>query len=169
MPVRPWRVLGSAAAGAAGAVPGAVYYAVDLVGPAGGLFLAGAGGFVGLALTLPGVSARRVIRAAAGLTPLLWPVAALVGPPDDEPAGPPRAPPPPPAPLAPGLDPRWRTADAVALARGIAEDRAFDRLPLLADALMDAGCDDEAVLAHCRAAAGVGDRSWVVDLLLEQR
>ena len=36
------------------------------------------------------------------------------------------------------------------LARGIYEDRAFDRLPLLADALMDAGCDDDDVLDHCR-------------------
>jgi hypothetical protein len=41
------------------------------------------------------------------------------------------------------FDPRWRTADTVGLARGIYEDRAFDRLPLLADALMDAGCADE--------------------------
>src|SRR5689334_9780765 len=31
------------------------------------------------------------------------------------------------------FDPRWRTADVLALARGIYEDRAFDRLPLLAD------------------------------------
>jgi hypothetical protein len=49
------------------------------------------------------------------------------------------------------FDPRWRTADAVGLARGIYEERAFDRLPLLADALMDAGCDDEHLLAHARA------------------
>jgi hypothetical protein len=64
------------------------------------------------------------------------------------------------------FDPRWRTADAVALARGIYDERAFDRLPLLADALMDAGCDREDVLSHCR-----GDRPhvrgcWVVDLVL---
>src|SRR5947209_419462 len=39
------------------------------------------------------------------------------------------------------FNPRWRTADAVGLATGIYEDRPFDRRPLLADALMDAGCD----------------------------
>jgi ATP-dependent Clp protease protease subunit len=57
---------------------------------------------------------------------------------------------------AAGFDPRWRTADALGLARGIYDDRAFDRLPILADALTDAGCDDEQMLAHC----------WVVDLVL---
>jgi hypothetical protein len=67
------------------------------------------------------------------------------------------------------LDPRWRTADVVAVARGIAEDEGFDRLPLLADALMDAGCDEPVVLDHCRRAARVGYHSWVVDLLLEER
>jgi hypothetical protein len=49
------------------------------------------------------------------------------------------------------------------LARGIAADGAPDRLPLLADALMDAGCHDEWVLAACRGPAGGW---WVVDLLL---
>src|SRR4051812_14159850 len=47
------------------------------------------------------------------------------------------------------FDPRWRTADAVGLSAGIYEDRAFDRLPLLADALMDAGCDNDDILKHC--------------------
>jgi hypothetical protein len=52
-----------------------------------------------------------------------------------------------PVPFRPG----WRTADAVGLAQGVYEDRAFDRLPILADALMDAGCEDEQILAHCRS------------------
>ena len=64
------------------------------------------------------------------------------------------------------VDPRWRTADTAPLARGIYEDRAFDRLPLLADALMDAGCDDEHVLAHCRSDGPHVRGCWVVDLLL---
>jgi hypothetical protein len=64
------------------------------------------------------------------------------------------------------LDPRWRTADVTALARGIYEDRAFDRLPLLADALMDAGCGDEQVLAHCRSDGPHVRGCWVVDLVL---
>jgi hypothetical protein len=64
------------------------------------------------------------------------------------------------------LDPRWRTEDVLGLARGIYEDRAFDRLPLLVDALMDAGCDDEAMLAHCRGEGPHVRGCWVVDLVL---
>jgi len=64
------------------------------------------------------------------------------------------------------FDPRWRTADVVALTRGIYDDRAFERLPLLADALMDAGCADEALLAHCRSGGLHVRGRWVVDLAL---
>ena len=65
------------------------------------------------------------------------------------------------------LDPAWLTSDVLALARGIYAERAFDRMPILADALQDAGCADEAVLAHCRAAGWEHVRGcWVVDLLL---
>ena len=64
------------------------------------------------------------------------------------------------------FDPRWRTADTVGLARGIYEERAFDRLPLLADALMDAGCADEQVLEHCRTEGPHVRGCWVVDLVL---
>jgi hypothetical protein len=64
------------------------------------------------------------------------------------------------------FDPRWRTADAVGLTRGIYEERAFDRLPLLADALMDAGCADEQVLSHCRSDGPHVRGCWVVDLVL---
>ncbi|MCE9562761.1 MAG: hypothetical protein K8U57_12005 [Planctomycetes bacterium] len=46
------------------------------------------------------------------------------------------------------LDPSWRSSTAVALARGIDAEGAFDRLPILADALQDAGCEDEELLAH---------------------
>jgi hypothetical protein len=64
------------------------------------------------------------------------------------------------------FDPRWRTADAVGLARGIYEDRAFDRLPLLADALMDAGCADDQMVGHCRGDGPHARGCWVVDLVL---
>ena len=63
-------------------------------------------------------------------------------------------------------DPRWRTADAVGLARGIYEDRAFDRLPLLADALLDAGCDRGDILGQCRSDGPHVRGCWVVDLVL---
>jgi hypothetical protein len=61
------------------------------------------------------------------------------------------------------IDPRWRTEDVLGLARGIAADGALERLPILADALMEAGCDDEDVLGPCRRPKGGW---WVVDLLL---
>jgi hypothetical protein len=61
---------------------------------------------------------------------------------------------------------RWRSETAVALARGIAADGAFDRMPILADALEDAGCDDAEVLAHCRSDGPHARGCWVVDLVL---
>jgi hypothetical protein len=65
------------------------------------------------------------------------------------------------------LDPAWLTSDVVALARGIYEEKAFDRMPILADALQDAGCANEDVLNHCRDANAAHVRGcWVVDLLL---
>jgi hypothetical protein len=62
--------------------------------------------------------------------------------------------------------PRWRTADVLGLAAAIYDDRAFERLPLLADALMDAGCADEPILAHCRSPGPHVRGCWVVDLAL---
>jgi hypothetical protein len=64
------------------------------------------------------------------------------------------------------LDPQWLTSTVVALARGIYDDRAFDRLPILADALQDAGCDNADVLNHCRDADPHARGCWVVDLVL---
>jgi hypothetical protein len=64
------------------------------------------------------------------------------------------------------LDPRWLTADVTGLARGIYDDRAFDRLPILADALLDAGCDNEDILADCRSTGPHVRGCWVVDRIL---
>jgi len=64
------------------------------------------------------------------------------------------------------FDPKWRTEDVLGLALGIYEDRAFDRLPMLSDALMDAGCDDEQILGHCQSDGPPVRGSWVVDLVL---
>jgi hypothetical protein len=63
-------------------------------------------------------------------------------------------------------NPSWLTATVVSLAHGIYDDRTFDRRPILADALQDAGCDDEAVLTHCRSDGPHCRGCWVVDLLL---
>src|SRR5262245_51520520 len=43
------------------------------------------------------------------------------------------------------LAPLWRTSDVMALAKGIYEERAFERMPILADALQDAGCDSDEI------------------------
>jgi hypothetical protein len=60
----------------------------------------------------------------------------------------------------------WRTSNVLALATTIYEERAFDRLPILADALMDAGCTDESILSHCRSEGPHVRGCWVVDLVL---
>jgi hypothetical protein len=61
--------------------------------------------------------------------------------------------------------PEWLTSTVVGLARGIYVGRAFDRMPILADALQDAGCED-GILDHCREPRGHVRGCWVVDLLL---
>lgn len=50
----------------------------------------------------------------------------------------------------PRFEAAWRTTTAVEIARGIFEAGAWDRMPVLADALLDADCDEEAVLRHLR-------------------
>jgi len=65
------------------------------------------------------------------------------------------------------FDPAWRTDTAVALARQMYDSREFGAMPILADALQDAGCEDEQVLNHCRDANQVHVRGcWVCDLVL---
>jgi hypothetical protein len=63
-------------------------------------------------------------------------------------------------------DPGWLTPTVVQVASGIYAERAFDRLPILADALQEAGCEDEQVLGHCRGPGPHVRGCWVVDLLL---
>jgi hypothetical protein len=61
---------------------------------------------------------------------------------------------------------RWRTEAAVGLALRMYDDRDFRAMPILADALEEAGCDVAELLAHCRE-PGVHVRGcWVVDLVL---
>ncbi|HLM76623.1 MAG TPA: hypothetical protein VK459_28175 [Polyangiaceae bacterium] len=67
-------------------------------------------------------------------------------------------------PFRPGAaNPKWRTMEAVALARAIYDNKAFERLSVLAGALRDAGCDDERLLAHGRAEGAHARGCWVVD------
>jgi hypothetical protein len=67
------------------------------------------------------------------------------------------------------IDPAWQTPQAVALARTAYEERRFDDLPLLADALEEAGCSDEAMLAHLRGPGPHVRGCWVVDLVLNKK
>lgn len=66
------------------------------------------------------------------------------------------------------VDPSWLTSTVVQLAQGIYEDRAFDRLPILADALQDAGCDNVDILDHCRGQGPHVQGCWVVDIILSK-
>ena len=68
------------------------------------------------------------------------------------------------------LDSSWLTSTVIALARQMYISRDFSAIPILADALQDAGCENATVLDHCRDAKGVHVRGcWVVDLLLDKK
>src|ERR1700722_1716663 len=58
----------------------------------------------------------------------------------------------------------WRTSTVIALASSIYSEKAFDRMPILGDALQDAGCDNDHILNHCRLIGGHNNNCWVVDL-----
>jgi hypothetical protein len=67
------------------------------------------------------------------------------------------------------VDPAWRAWNGHTvpkLAQAIYETRAFERLPILADALEEAGCTDAAILGHCRGPGPHVRGCWVLDLLL---
>jgi hypothetical protein len=65
------------------------------------------------------------------------------------------------------FSPSWHTATTVAVAKQMYEVRDFCAMPILADAIQDAGCDSDEVLNHCRDPKQVHVRGcWVVDLVL---
>jgi hypothetical protein len=55
-----------------------------------------------------------------------------------------------------------------ALAQAIYDNRAFDQLPILANALEQAGCKEADVLDHCRSGGEHVRGCWVVDLILNK-
>jgi hypothetical protein len=61
---------------------------------------------------------------------------------------------------------RWSDGTVVKIARAIHDDRAFDRMPVLGDALEDAGCRNPDILAHCRQPGPHTLGCWVIDSLL---
>jgi hypothetical protein len=69
----------------------------------------------------------------------------------------------------PAIDPTvlaWNDGTVRKLAQGIYDERAFDRLTVLADALEEAGCSDPDILRHCRQPGEHVRGCWVLDLLL---
>jgi hypothetical protein len=67
------------------------------------------------------------------------------------------------------LNVSWLTSTVLALANGIYDEKAFDRMPILADALQDADCNNEDILNHCRQPGEHVKGCWVVDLLLDRK
>ena len=70
------------------------------------------------------------------------------------------------------LDPRWLAWNENTipkLAKGIYDERAFDRLPILADALEAAGCTNPDILTHCRSDGPHAKGCWVVDMILDKQ
>jgi hypothetical protein len=61
------------------------------------------------------------------------------------------------------------TPSVRALACTIYDECAFDLLPILADALEDAGCTNAEILRHCREPGEHLRGCWVIDLLLGKK
>jgi hypothetical protein len=60
----------------------------------------------------------------------------------------------------------WNNGTVRRLAQTICDERAFDRMLILADALEEAGCDNADILNHCRQPGEHVRGCWVVDLIL---
>jgi hypothetical protein len=60
----------------------------------------------------------------------------------------------------------WNDRTIPRLARALYDEKDFDNLPILGDALEDAGCDDADILRHCRKPGRHVRGCWVLDLLL---
>ena len=63
-------------------------------------------------------------------------------------------------------DPDWFTSTVRQLASHIYSRHEFTTMPILADALQDAGCEDEQILNHCRAEKPHARGCWVLDAIL---
>jgi hypothetical protein len=64
------------------------------------------------------------------------------------------------------FSPQWRTDTALSLARQMYDSRDFSAMPILADALEEAGCDSEDILSHCRGPGPHIRGCWAVDFIL---
>jgi hypothetical protein len=64
------------------------------------------------------------------------------------------------------FEPRWRTPAVLGISHRIYDERDFAGMPILADALADAGCDDEAILDHLRGPGPHVRGCWALDRVL---
>ncbi len=64
------------------------------------------------------------------------------------------------------LDPKWLNSTVAALAKHMYDSLNFTSMPILGDALVDAGCAEPAILDHCRQPGDHVRGCWLVDLLL---
>lgn len=64
------------------------------------------------------------------------------------------------------FDPKWRTEAATGIAAKMYEEKDVRAMPILADALEEAGCGNETILSHCREPGTHVRGCWVVDLVL---
>jgi len=62
--------------------------------------------------------------------------------------------------------PTWLTPQVLAVARAVYDERRWDDLPFLADALEEAGCTNEAILSHCRGPGPHVRGCWALDVIL---
>lgn len=66
------------------------------------------------------------------------------------------------------VQPHWKTTSVLHLANAIFNDRSFDIMPILADALEEAGCDNTEILNHCREFPNHERGCWLVDAVLNK-
>jgi Nucleotidyl transferase AbiEii toxin, Type IV TA system len=69
---------------------------------------------------------------------------------------------------APAERPAWLTPTVEQLARAARDTATYDVLPILADALEEAGCERAELLAHCRACGPHRHGCWALDFLLNR-
>lgn len=63
----------------------------------------------------------------------------------------------------------WLTPTVLGVAASIYEQGAFDRMPVLADGLEEAGCNDAVILDHCRGTGPHVRGCWLLDSLLKKQ
>jgi hypothetical protein len=66
------------------------------------------------------------------------------------------------------FSPEWRSSPVLALADRMYRENDFAAMPILHDALMDAGCCADVMLEHCTTPHGHVRGCWVVDIILRK-